>query len=114
MVLRGPLEWQEKLCAVGDEVLREILVRMKDDDAPGARAEACLLEALREREMDATAVDAHLESDAEARFGAPVQAPGIRKEVLRGGLAREDEGSLSASRRSVRGIWSRENERNGA
>ena len=24
VVLRGPLEWQEKLCAVGDEVLREI------------------------------------------------------------------------------------------
>ncbi|MYA97904.1 MAG: hypothetical protein F4X91_16030 [Nitrospinae bacterium] len=95
VVLRGPLEWQEKLCAVGDEVLREILRHMKDDDAPGARAEACLLEALRECEMDATAVDAHLESDAEARFGAPVQAPGIRKEVLRGGLAREDEGSLS-------------------
>ena len=95
VVLRGPLEWEQKLCAVGEEVLREIIMCMKDIDAPGARAEACLLEALREREMDATAVDAHLESDAEARFGAPVQAPGIRKEVLRGGLASEDEGSLS-------------------
>ena len=53
VVLRGPVEWEEKLCAVGEELLREILVRMKDMDAPGARAEASLLEALREREMDA-------------------------------------------------------------
>ena len=64
---------------------------MKDDDAPGARAEAGLLEALREREMDAAAVDAHLESDAGARFGAA----GVRKEVLRGGLAREEAGAFS-------------------
>lgn len=95
VVLRGPLEWEQKLCAVGEEALREILVRMKDIDAPGARAEACLLEALREGEMDAAAVDAHLESDAQARFGAPVQAAGVRKEVLRGGLAHEEAGSLS-------------------
>ena len=46
VVLRGPAGWEEKLCAVGDEVLREILLRMKDDDSPGARAEASLLEAL--------------------------------------------------------------------
>ena len=93
--MRGPLEWEEKLCAVGEEVLREIIMCMKDIDAPGARAEACLLEALREREMDAAAVDAHLDSDAGTRFGAPTQAAGVRKEVVRGGLAREEAGTLS-------------------
>lgn len=95
VVLRGPAEWEEKLCAVGNEVLREILLRMKDGDAPGARAEVCLLEALREREMDARAIDAHLESESEARFGAPVHAAGVRIEVLRGGLAQEEAGTLS-------------------
>ena len=95
VVLRGPMKWEEKLCAVGDEVLREILRRMKDDDAPGARAEVYLLEALKDREMDARAVDAHLDSDAQARFGAPTQASAIRKEVLRGGLAREEAGVFS-------------------
>ena len=95
VVLRGPAEWEPKLCAVGEEVLREILSRIKDDDAPGARAEAGLLEALRERGMDAQAVDALLETDAQARFGAPVRAAGVRKEALRGGLAREDAGNLS-------------------
>ena len=95
VVMRGPAAWEEMLCAAGDEVLREILRRMKDDDAPGARAEACLLEALREREMEAQAADAHLDSDAETRFGAPVHAAGIRKEVVRGGLAREEAGTFS-------------------
>lgn len=94
VVMRGPAGWEEMLCAAGDEVLREILRRMKDKDAPGARAEACLLEALREREMDAAAADAHLDSDAETRFGAPVHAAGIRKEVVRGGLVREEAGTL--------------------
>ena len=47
------------------------------------------------REMGLEAADAHLDSDAEARFGAPVQAAGIRKEMLRGGLAREEAGTLS-------------------
>ncbi len=95
VVMRGPAEWEEMLCAVGEEVLREILVRMKDNDAPGARAEACLLEALREREMDAVAADTLLESDAETRFGAPLSPPDIRKEVLRGGLAQEEAGTFS-------------------
>ena len=95
VVLRGPLDWEERLCAAGEEVLREILRRMKDHDAPGARAETCLLKALNEREMGLEAADAHLYSDAEARFGAPVQAAGIRKEMLRGGLAREEAGTLS-------------------
>ena len=94
VVMRGPVGWEEKLCAAGDEVLREILRRMKDDDAPGARAEACLLEALRGREMEIAAADAHLDSDAGTRFGAPVQAAGVRKEVVRGGLAREEAGIL--------------------
>lgn len=94
VVMRGPLEWEEKLCAVGEEVLREIIMRMKDIDALGARAEACLLEALREREMDAQAVDAYMESDPETRFGAPVHGAGVRKEVLRGGLAREEAGTF--------------------
>lgn len=97
VVLRGPAGWEEMLCAVGDEVLREILRRMKDYDAPGARAEACLLEALKEREMDIAAVDAHLDSEAQARFGAPIQAAGVRKEVLRGGLAREEAGTFSTT-----------------
>ncbi|MCY3822562.1 MAG: hypothetical protein OXG62_01690 [Nitrospinae bacterium] len=95
VVMRGPGAWEEMLCAAGDEVLREILRRMKDEDAPGARAETCLLEALREREMDAQAADAHLDSDAGTRFGAPIQAAGIRKEVVRGGLVREEAGILS-------------------
>ena len=95
VVLRGPLEWERQLCAVGEEVLREITMRMKDGDAPGARAEACLLEALREREMEVSAIDAHLESDAETRFGAPVRASDVRKEALRGGLAREKAGAFS-------------------
>ena len=90
VVLRGPLDWEESLCAAGEEVLREILRRMKDGDAPGARAENCLLEALRDRDMDFAAIDAFLDADAEARFGAPVRPDGIRKEVLRGGLARAD------------------------
>ncbi|MCY4384144.1 MAG: hypothetical protein OXE44_13445 [Nitrospinae bacterium] len=95
VVMRGPAEWEEKLCAVGDGVLREIIMRMKDYDAPGARAEACLLEALREREMDAVAADALLDLDSEARFGAPLSPPDIRKEVLRGGLVREEAGTFS-------------------
>ena len=95
VVLRGPAGWEEKLCAVGDEVLREILGRMKDHDAPGARAEASLLKALKDREMDVQAVDAHLDSEAQARFGAPISPVGIRKEVLRGGLARAEAGVLS-------------------
>ena len=94
VVLRGPAGWEGKLCAVGDAVLREILGRMKDHDAPGARAEASLLEALKDCEMDARTVDAHLDSDAQARFGAPTRAAGVRKEVLRGGLAREEAGAL--------------------
>lgn len=94
VVMRGPQEWAQKLSAAGEEVLREILRRMKDMDAPGARAEASLLKALREREMDAQAADAHLDSDAGTRFGAPVHAAGVRKEVLRGGLAREETGTL--------------------
>ena len=75
-------------------MLREILGRMKDHDAPGARAEAGLLEALREREMEVAAADALLETDAEARFGSPVSAAGIRKEALRGGLARAEAGAF--------------------
>lgn len=94
VVMRGPQEWAQKLSAAGEEVLREILRRMKDMDAPGARAEASLLKALREREMDAQAADAHLDSDAGTRFGAPVHAAGVRKEVLRGGLAYEEAGVL--------------------
>ena len=90
VVIRGPLDWEESLCAAGEEVLREILRRMKDGDAPGARAENCLLEALKDRDMDFAAIDAFLDADAEARFGAPVRPDGIRKEVLRGGLARAD------------------------
>ncbi len=90
VVLRGPLDCEESLCAVGEEVLREILKHMKDDDAPGARAENCLLEALKESDMDFAAVDAHLGLGSEARFGAPVRPEGIRKEVLRGGLAQAD------------------------
>ena len=42
VVMRGPLDWEESLCAAGEEVLREILRRMKDGDAPGARAENCV------------------------------------------------------------------------
>ena len=91
VVLRGPAGWEEKLSAVGEEVLREILRRMKDDDSPGARAEAYLLEALKEGGMDAQAVDVHLDSDVENRFGAPVSPAGIRKEALRGGLAQEED-----------------------
>ena len=45
--------------------------------------------------MDAAAVDAHLDSETQARFGAPTQAAGVRKEVLRGGLAHEESGKLS-------------------
>ena len=45
--------------------------------------------------MDLAAVDAHLDSDAETRFGAPTQAAGVRKEVLRGGLARAEAGTFS-------------------
>ena len=29
VVMRGPLDWEESLCAAGEEVLREILRRMK-------------------------------------------------------------------------------------
>ena len=72
-------------------MLREILRRMKDDDSPGARAEAYLLAALKEGGMDAQAVDVHLDSDVENRFGAPVSPAGIRKEALRGGLAQEED-----------------------
>ena len=95
VVLRGPVEWEEKLSAVGEEVLREILRRMKDDDSPGARAEAYLLEALKEGGMGAQAVDVHLDSDVENRFGAPVSPAGIRKEALRGGLAQEEDGTIT-------------------
>ena len=88
MVLRGPAAWAERLSAVGEEVLREILARMKDAASPGARAERRLLEALREGGMDAAAMDALLDADD---FGAPVRPAGVRGEALRGGLA-ETEG----------------------
>ncbi len=93
VVLRGPGEWEARLRAVGEEVLREILRHMKDGDAPDARAESHLLQGLRERDMDAASLDALLAAGAEARFGAPVRADRIRKEALRGGLARA-EGSV--------------------
>ena len=93
VVMRGPVEWKQKLSDVGEEVLREILMHMKDDAAPGARAEICLLEALRVRAMEVAAVDAHLESDAATSI-APVRAASVRKEVLRGGLAREEAGTF--------------------
>ncbi len=95
VVLRGPVEWREKLSAMGEEVLREILGRMKNDVAPGARAEVSLLEALRERGMDPLAVDALLGTDAVARFGAPVHGAAIRKEALRGGLVCKDAGDVN-------------------
>ena len=95
VVMRGPAEWENKLRALGEEALREIIMRMKDNEAPGARAEKCLLESLREREMDFAAIDALFGPDPGTRFGAPVRAVGIRKEMLRGGLAREEAGTLS-------------------
>ncbi len=84
VVLRGPAAWAERLSAVGEEVLREILARMKDAASPGARAERRLLEALREGGMDAAAMDALLDA---GDFGAPVRPAGVRGEALRGGLA---------------------------
>lgn len=93
VALRGPREWEARLRGVGEEVLREILRHMKDADAPDARAEAHLLEGLRAREMDAAALDALLAAGGAARFGAPVRPARIRREALRGGLARA-EGSV--------------------
>ena len=94
VVLRGPADWAERLSAVGEEVLREILKRMKDEDAPRARAERRLLEGLMAapRGMDAAAIDAHLAEDARTRFDAPVSPAGVLREAVRGGLARAEGG----------------------
>ena len=91
VVMRGPLEWEQKLCRGGGVCARYL--RYEDMTLP-ARGGG-VLEALREREMDAVAADALLDLDSEARFGAPVSVTSIRKEVLRGGLAREEAGTFS-------------------
>lgn len=94
VVLRGPVAWREALLAVGEAVRRALIVRMKDEDDPNARAEAALLLRLQEGALDPGAVDAALEGDPVADFGAPVSPAGIRKDALRGGLVSEDGGML--------------------
>ncbi len=92
VVLRGPAEWEERLAEVGEDVLREILAHMKNVASPGAQAEAYLLEALREGEMDFASADAHLA--ARPGFGTSLRPGNVRREMVRGGLARAEEGVL--------------------
>jgi len=77
VVLRGPRQWGDDLLAVGERVLRAILIPLKDEDDPAVRAEEALLIRLAERTSEIKAADEQ-----------------IRKGAVRGGLASSDGDDL--------------------
>ena len=89
VTLRGPAGWGRALREAGEAALRELLIRMKDESDPNARAEEALLDRLAgvpAGGVDEAALDDLLLKNPEAAFGAEVRPGRIRKEALRGGL----------------------------
>ncbi len=95
VTLRGPAGWGIALREAGEAALRALLVRMKDESDPNARAEEALLDRLAGGPAGVEALDELLLKNPEAAFGAEVRPGRIRKEALRGGLVSRESGGLA-------------------